>query len=188
MPACAPTYHTARPAPEKRMPDLDVGAVPPEEGKGQLVLDSTVPTSVREVLSTSSYHGTYVSGFGQESKPICATPCVVNLSYGPHTLEFVKGYLETETVTVNVTTKPTVYRVAPGKLQTHVGGMVTGIMLLSLGLSIGLTCLGVGAGLGNSTLVGVGVGGVAVGGVGAYLMHTSRNEITPGASVSFPVP
>jgi hypothetical protein len=187
--ACTPVYKTPRSMPDKVMPAVSLEDTPPIEGMGQVVLDNADGAShVKEILSTSSYVGTHVSGWGQTTAPICGTPCVANLPYGQHTLEFRSSMEDSYETTINVTRKPMVHRVANGKLVTHMGGLVTGIMLLSLGLSVGIACLGVGAGLGNSTLVGVGVGGIAVGGVGGYVMHASRSEITPGAMVSFPIP
>jgi hypothetical protein len=189
VPACAAKYSPKRSTPEPTMPTIDLASVPPVVDKGQVVLDSVDgAASVREILSTSSFHGTHVHAWGQQTAPICTTPCVANLSYGPHMLEFAHSHEDSYQATINVTTKPTVYRVAPGKFVTHPGGTIAGLTMLIFGGIAGMLGVAIGATTDNTALIGVGIGGAVLGGAGGFILSSSRNEITPGAMTQFPVP
>lgn len=172
------------------MPAVDLASMPAVPNQGQVVLDTVDgPASVIEVLATETWSGQYVSAYGERTAPVCVTPCIANLPYGARTLRFIsrvdRERVSTESVVV--TTNPTVHRYNVGRIRTHVGGMVGGITVATLGGVSAFTCLLTGAIIGSGTLVGVGVGSAAVMGAGFAWMSASRTEITPGTMTSFPV-
>lgn len=188
--ACGPKIYPAVPAPEKTMPAVDLASMPPVPNQGQVVLDTADgPATVVEVLATETWSGQYTSAYGERTAPVCITPCIANLPYGPRTLRF-SSRVDPERVStesVVVTSNPTVHRYNIGRVRTHVGGMIGGMTIATLGGISAVTCLITGAVLGNGAVLGVGVASAAVMGGGIYWANASRSEITPGTMTSFPV-
>lgn len=154
---------TVLPTPEvaREVPKLELPPPPPVPNEGRVSLDVVAGRAeVREEVSTTvgrsaiaGYRGSYG---GMETKPICTTPCVVNLSYGSHRLAFVpvepfSQKYQTSTMEVVIGPQPTAARVALERYETlHRGrsaGQITLVTLGGIGTLLGTICLPIGAAL-----------------------------------------
>ena len=167
--------------PDKTIPALVQPADPPDEGEGQVIIDTTNgPASVQ------------VSLFGSTSwtHPICATtPCAANLPYGTYNLIF-RGRndptLESKDI-LQVGRAPSVFRHTMGSVHSSFNLHFAGLVTLVLGLT--LIALGAFSFQDNnwsttSSAAVLGVGAAATG-AGAWMMSAGRMEITPSSSVQW---
>jgi hypothetical protein len=128
-------------------------------------------------------------------RPLCQTPCAVNLPRGQHELLFSNLDLSTgrtSVTSVRVGERPTVARHTLGRQTNSVGGLIGALLLGGLGLS--------GAALGGM-LMAFGTdesgadlrpaGGVVLGvgvamGIGAWVLgEVSRPTMQPGATTQW---
>lgn len=190
MLACSATIHAPPPAPARQAPAVDRAAVPPQPNTGQVILDTVDgPADVSEVLSSSfAYSTTGHSALGVQTARVCTTPCVANLPYGDHELRFtLRGAPDrTSTTFITATTTPTNHRYAVGTYRQHTNGTLGGMMMATVGGTLGLVGVMVGAGTDNGAATGAGVAGLAVAAIGLLIMHKSRTELQSGSLTSWP--
>lgn len=167
--------------PDKTVPELAQPTDPPEEGEGQVVLDTTNgPANVQ------------VSLFGSTSwtHPICATtPCATNLPYGTYNLIF-RGRndpaLESKDV-LQVGRAPSILRHTMGSTRSSYGTYMGGVIAATIGLSlalVGFLLLDDPTRSNSTGYAMLGVGGAATAG-GVWMMYSGRPEITPSSSVQW---
>lgn len=125
-------------APAKELPaEIDVPVEPPAPGTGRVILDTDgEPAKVVEITGTATatvggYNATIVG-----IRPLCTTPCVVDLPYGSHPI--VMRSLSDETrlseTELEVGARAKVFRHTLGE-RTDGGGLRTlGSSLLTLGV------------------------------------------------------
>jgi hypothetical protein len=188
--ACMPRTMAPPAAPSREAPAVDRALVPPVPGTGQVILDTVDgPADVEDILSSSfAYSTNGNAAFGQQTARVCTTPCVANLGYGEHELKF-RLRSDPDRVSsafITATTTPTIHRYAVGTHHRHPGGTFGGIMLATVGGTLGFVGVAVGGGTDNGALVGAGVGGLALGVLGLVLMSSSRDEIQSGTLTSWP--
>ena len=132
------------------MPVVIAEAPPPREGAGQVTLDAVGERArVERVTGRTQVVGaapgaaprargtpTFAPGTTQlMTRPVCVTPCTVNLPYGPHELLF--SALDPRsprgsTAYINVGRRPSVVRHTMGYQETHPVGTVSAMILLGL--------------------------------------------------------
>ena len=109
----------ARAKPARQIPTVVIEPAAPPPGTGRIVLDSADgPVMVEEVVAHAD--GSAVGGRGfayataTSTKPVCTTPCVVDLSAGNHQLLFGNpGDDDRLVATVVAGAKPSIFRAAP---------------------------------------------------------------------------
>ncbi len=192
-------------APEKKLPTVpDLPTDAPPRGASRVVLD-TPDEQARVVEIMGVTQGVVSNGRGTAyasavtTRPVCTTPCVVDLERGTHRLVFA-SQSDDERISeaeVQVGTKPTVVRHAIGSRRSHVGlGLLggTSLVLGITGLTVGGVLYGVGAGSSSKSADGVKDTGtmlLLVGGgltvVGAIVAYLARPEIQPGSTTQWPL-
>ncbi len=208
---CATRYLPPPQTPARVVPEVAAAPPPPTAGEGRVTLASTAGRARVELITQRTQIEPYTSGFGLAPRgssglalqtqytlrPLCLTPCAVNLPLGTHELLFSDvnpGTGRTSTAFVDVGATPSVLRHTLGRQTTSVGGLVGSIVMGGLGAALSLAgtmlllvhddadarhdsldvaggiTLGVGAGLG----------------VGALLLGlASRPTVQPGASTQW---
>lgn len=136
--------------PQRVMPTEVAEAPPPAAGEGRVVLDvANVPSRVDEVTARSEYTGVpqgmtvrsggnyMVGGRQRQTRPLCLTPCAVNLTLGYHELLFSALDDDTHTSTgfVTAATAPSVVRHVLGRETSSVGGLVGALIMGGFGVS-----------------------------------------------------
>jgi hypothetical protein len=166
--------------PDKTVPRLAVAAEPPDEGEGQVIIDTTNgPATVQ------------VSVPGLVTVPACATtPCAANLPYGTFRLDF-RGrddlQLHSSDV-VQVGRSPSVLRHTMGSTRQSSGLYTGGAVALSVGVVLigaGLLGLSDSSYMSRGAAIGSLAAGAAVTGGGVWMAYYGRPEITPGSSVQW---
>lgn len=145
MPGGGTVQVAAPPAPAAILPrELDRLPSAPTPGLTRVVLDAdNKRATVTEVLSWNDSRATavgtsvslWVTDHGERSRPICITPCEFDFVPGLHVLRFDAGPSRTETVQLQVGSKPKLVRVAVGYEIPSPGNRVPGVVLQVLGAS-----------------------------------------------------
>jgi len=132
---------------------------------------------------------------GLVTRPLCRTPCTINLPRGDHELLLTHADPSTDrssTAPVRIGARPSVLRHTLGHQQMSVAGLIGGLLLGSFGVGIGLTggaLLGIGEDSTGSDLrpaggILLGVG-VAMGILGWLWGDASRPTIQPGSTTQW---
>lgn len=141
--ACGPERLPPPAAPAQEIPHgVDVPDEPPAPGTGRVILDAN-GDKAKVVEITGS--ATAVSGGYRASvvgiRPLCTTPCVLDLPYGTHPLMLESTADETRRseAELEVGPRPKIFRHSLGERKT--GGAIgtVGSSLLALGVVTGLT-------------------------------------------------
>lgn len=147
---CSVRYLPPPVAPRRVVPVVVTEALPPREGAGQVTLDAVGERArVERVTGRTQVVGpapgaptrargtlTFAPGTTQlTTRPLCETPCTINLPYGPHELLFSAlnpRSLHRSTTYINVGRRPSVARHAMGYEETHPVGTTSAMILLGL--------------------------------------------------------
>jgi hypothetical protein len=180
-------------APERLLPPVAASGAP-ADGRGRVLLDVDGDHAVVDDVSGGSVSATgagrVFSGSLEVSQRLCVTPCVVDLTPGPHTLRFhstsdgargTDGY-------VNVDAGVNAYRVRLGQHRHHhvkrFAGIVTAV-LSGLFLLDGVAARNEGVTTGDRVgMIGIGAG---LGLLAYWLIHTSASVDQEGTGVQWPV-
>jgi hypothetical protein len=184
---------------------------PPHEGEGQVTLDVSTGRARAELVTQRTQVEPYQSGVGfaprgyggyapqaqYTLRPLCLTPCTVNLPQGTHEVLFSDvdmGSGRTSTAFVDVGAAPSVLRHAMGRQTSSVGGIVGAVVMGGLGTALSLAG-GMLMGFQDASQPGhenlAIAGGVTLGvgaalGVGAIVLGlTSRPTVQPGTSTQW---
>lgn len=204
--ACSARLLPPTAVPRRVVPSVVSEVPPPSSGEGRVVLDADGAARVDEVIQRSEatalpqvagiYRGTVYVGPQRVTRPLCLTPCAVNLAFGHHEVLFsvLDDPSRTSTGFINVGSSPSIARHAIGQTTSSPGGLigalvmgmfsiagfVTGPVLLGFGddeargrtgfVTAGWLTLGIGAALG--------AGAVALG-------LASRPTVQPGSTVQW---
>lgn len=134
--------------PERVAPDTSIApADPPSPTQGRVFLDvvdgPAKVSDVTEITTRSSVaHGksAYVMPALEEKKlrPLCITPCAVDLAQGWHSIVFesVKDETATSTADVTVSARPIAVRHALGREKPANGGYLAGLMMVLPGAGL----------------------------------------------------
>jgi hypothetical protein len=192
--ACFGTDHLPPPqAPEQIVPAVDPGGQP-APGLGRVLIDvDGDQATVQQVMggSIGAVGGGHAfAGALEVSRPLCVTPCKVDLSPGPQALRFVS---QTDPdrrgdAFINVDSATTVYRYKLGRSRRPYGrrtlAWITG--------AIGVFCdVGALATIRNSNVnmpIGYGVTGIVFTGLSWWLFHTSHFVEQAGTGVQWSLP
>ena len=197
-------------APERVVPTATNESPPLHEGEGQLTLDAVDGPAHADLVTGRTAVLNYAQSWGVRhrgstpvlatqlsTRPLCVTPCTVNLPLGPHEISFTsvdEASPRSGTAYINVGSHPSIVRHAMGFQETHVGGIVGALLLVGFGISgiaAGGALMGIHAAdsahandlgvVGGATL-GIG-GALTLGGIllGLY----SRPESQPGTTVQW---
>lgn len=200
---CSPEQLPPPSAPAREVPpDLDLPAEPPPAGAGRVVLDANgerakvVEITGSATATAGNYRATVIG-----LRPICTTPCVVDLPYGSHPLVFRSTTDETRMseLELDVGPKPKIVRHALGERKD--GGAVRTIGSTTLGLGL-LSALAGGIlwGIGElasdsgkpSSLTGTGQVLTGIGAAGVVLsiplLIIGRPSERPGATTEWSFP
>jgi hypothetical protein len=185
------------PVPEKKVPALpDDLKAPTRPGTGRLVLDVVGDNArVEEIVETTSEawasagpHVWRAEGRGEARRPVCRTPCAVDLSIGLHRLRFAssEGGRSGE-VEVQVDSQPRVVRYElgydksrswawPGLIYGLGGSVIAGGLLVTVAQKTEAD-----RGMGYAT-IGIGAGIVAI---AVLIDYLTRGEVREGSFVHF---
>ena len=206
---CSTRYLRPPPAPERVFLSLPDPPRPPAEDEGTVSIDVTDGPSRVELITQRtemlSPGGWSTRGrqwqaaqpvAGLQTRPLCLSPCTVNLPRGDHELllthaDPAEGM--TSSAFVRVGPRPSVFRHTLGRQETSVGGLVGALLLGSFGISALLTG-GVLMLIGNDETSGTDLrpaGGITLGigaamSLGAWLLgEASRPTVRPGATTQW---
>jgi hypothetical protein len=185
-------------APPREIPKgLDLPEDPPAPGTGRVIVEANGErASVEEVTGvlTGLEGGRPTSMIGV--RPLCTTPCVVDLPYGSHPLVLRSTTDETRqsTAELDVGPRPKVFRHALGERNDGGATHAVGVTFLSLGVVGAIT----GAllwGIGSANASGLEPTGKLVTGVSALsiliavpILIASRPTEQPGATTEWTLP
>jgi len=192
--ACIAPKMVPPPAPPAAIAPASLKEDPPRSSaKSRLVLDvAGTAAAAFEIVQTKSDEPD-----SHALRPLCETPCAVNLATGEHRIAFVSRSDLVGQETITLGPAPTVLREQLGYVQTHPVPFYGGIGAASLGglaLLFGLVLAAQGDGEGRdpATLRDIRVaGGVMIGasvallGAGWLLLHFGRTEMQPSAAAIF---
>lgn len=198
--ACGVEHLPPPAAPSRELPkDLEVPTEAPAPGHGRVILDTAgqrakaVEITGAATAMSGGYAATIVG-----VRPLCTTPCVVDLAYGSHSVMFrAEGDPEHQSeAEVAVGTRPKVVRHALGERKTGGAAASVGAALLLTGLSVALTgaiLWGVGgASKTGSSLEGTGQVLTGLGAAGFVLsipfLIAGRPTERPGATTEWSLP
>lgn len=190
-------------APPREVPkEVDIPGEPPPHGAGRVLLDANgdrakvVEITGAATASTGRYHATFVG-----VRPVCTTPCVVDLPYGSHPLVLRSTTDETRVseIELDVGAKPKIVRHTLGERKDGGAVRTVGASVLVLGAITALTgalLWGVGEAAlssGNTsgltgtgrTITAVGAGAVVL---SIPLMILGRPTERPGATTEWSLP
>ena len=194
----------ARPPPRTLPAEVVVPVDPPPPGRGRVILDTDgEPASVAEI--TSGTLGSSGGGGGGNGdpiafvKPLCTTPCVVDLPYGSHPilLRSTADATHQSETELDVGARARVFRHTLGERTDGGGVRVVGASVLTLGIlavAAGVVMWGAGAASshGAPSLV---TGGeiLTAGGSGGVLLSIpfllmGRPTERPGATTQWSLP
>jgi len=190
-------------APPREVPkDLDLPTEPPAQGTGRLVIDAH-GDKARVVEITGATTATAGNAFATVVgvRPVCTTPCVVDLPYGSHPLVFHSTTDEERMseVDVNVGPRSKVVRHTLGERKGSGAVRALGAVTMTLGITavvVGAIFWGTGALRSNNQdsrdVIGVGqlITGLGAAGVGVSipLFMLDRPTERPGATTEWHVP
>ncbi len=186
-------------APAREVPQVDVPVEPPAHGTGRIVLETNgerakvVEVTGSAMAASGGYRATVIG-----LRPLCTTPCVVDLPYGSHPLLLASTTDATRTseLELEVGAKPKVVRHTLGERKDGGAARTVGATLLTLGVTAALTgalLWGIGAAVSDSGhdsgLVGPGQILTASGGAGILfavpLLIVGRPTERPGATTEW---
>jgi hypothetical protein len=192
----------ALPPPEVPGPALPPPATDPlvAPGLGRIYVDvvdgPTVVRVVKPVTVTEKVDDEEVQTEELEDQAACRTPCVLDLSMGPHLFAFpMRGAGGVDLVTVTASANPTVYRRALGWRQRPGAGLVLGILGVTFGgssFATGAALLPVGLAKDNRGLtiaggITLGVGALlAAAGIWAITSNPQAEQAGAGAQYDLP--
>ncbi|HEY6555889.1 MAG TPA: hypothetical protein VI072_01395 [Polyangiaceae bacterium] len=127
----------------------DVPTTPPAPGTTRVIIDANGERmEVRERLKETSVHGTVYTngvagslyGYAATHKPVCITPCAVDMKPGSHVLEFQgETYERRSELQIQVGERPKVIRHAVGRIESEGDGSFWLGYLLTLGIGAVVT-------------------------------------------------
>ncbi|MBX3213207.1 MAG: hypothetical protein KF850_14325 [Labilithrix sp.] len=200
---CGPERLPPPGAPAREVPpDLDLPTEPPPAGAGRVVLDANgerakvIEITGSAAAAAGNYRATIIG-----LRPICTTPCVVDLPYGSHPLVLRSTTDETRVseLELDVGPKPKIVRHALGERKDGGAVRAVGSTVLVLGAITALTG-GLLWGIGElasksgspSSLVGTGQVLTGIGAAGIVvsipLMVIGRPTERPGATTEWSFP
>ena len=187
--------------PAKVVPaDLDVPVDPPLPGTGRVILETDgEPAKVVEITGSATawsggYHATIVG-----VRPLCVTPCVVDLPYGSHpiVLRSVSDATHQSETDLEVGARAKVFRHTLGERKDGGGLRTAGSSLLTLGVLAATTgavlwLVGSASSSGSSSLAsngqlltGLGAGGILL---SIPFLVAGRPTERPGATTQWNLP
>ncbi len=205
---CTPRYLRPPPPPDRAFVAIPDPPRAPAEDEGTVTLDVTEGSARVELLiqrtqidpnaqwatQNRPMQAGQTQG-GLVTRPLCRTPCTVNLPRGDHELVLTDvdpSSTRSSSASVRVGTRPSVFRHTLGQQQSSVAGIITALLLG--GLSLGATAMG-------GALLAIGsddygtdltpAGGISLGvgvalGVAAWLLgEASRPTIRPGSTTQW---
>lgn len=185
---------------------------PPVAGNGQVTLDVVGgPARVEEVTARNTpavwpSQSRSRMNFGTSAetlRPVCVTPCVVQLTVGPHEMRFsaLDDDERTSTDFVRVGTHPVMFRHVMGRRENNIGLRISGIFGVAMGiaaLTVGGALFGIGEAATNrdgtpsdsrDSIQRAGAGTLIGGGLltalSAVVLALSRPVEQPGASTQW---
>ncbi len=197
---CGVEHLPAPAAPAKVVPeDVDMPPEPPAAGMGRILLDANgerakvVEVTGSATASNGRYSATIVG-----IRPLCTTPCVVDLPYGTHPIVLQSTTDETHRseADLEVTARAKVFRHALGERRDGGAAQAIGTTVLTLGLvaaTTGALLWGLGsANSGGASLVekgqlitGLGAGGIVL---SIPFLVVGRSTERPGATTQWALP
>lgn len=125
-------------APAAEIPKVEHPESPPEPGMTRIILDANGDDAkVTEVLETAEARSGMSYAFAERKKPVCITPCVVDMKPGVHTLSFESRVDDRASyVDVQVGSRSKAVRHAMGHPLRKSGGEVWAHALTWLGLTV----------------------------------------------------
>ncbi|MBX3204214.1 MAG: hypothetical protein KF764_04045 [Labilithrix sp.] len=200
---CGPERLPPPSAPAREVPaDLDLPTEPPPAGAGRVVIDANgerakvIEITGSATAAAGNYRATIIG-----LRPICTTPCVVDLPYGTHplVLRSTTDPTRTSEVELDVGAKPKIVRHTLGERKDGGAAHTIGSSALVLGVVAALTG-GLLWGLGElaskpgqpSSLVGTGQVITGIGAAGIVLsiplLVVGRPTERPGATTEWSMP
>ncbi len=187
-----------QPPPRELPANVDVPDEPPAPGTSRVVLDANGDKAkVVEITGSATAAAGGYRAVVVGVKPVCTTPCVVDLPYGSHPLVLRSTTDETRQseLDLDVGPKPKVVRHTLGERRDGGAVRTVGASLLLLGITAGLTgaiLWGVGAGAHSDGLESTGqvVTAIGAGGIGLSipLFVIGRPTERPGATTEWTMP
>jgi hypothetical protein len=208
---CATRFLPPPQDPARVAPRVVTAPPPLREGEGQVTLSTTSGRARVELITARTQVEPYqwgngftprgYNGYAPQTqytlRPLCLTPCAVNLPLGTHELLFTDvnmGSGRTSTAFVDVGATSSIVRHTMGRQTSSVGGLVGSIVMGGLGVALALAG-GMLIGFQDASdpsRAGLAVaGGVTLGigaglGVGATILgFASRPTLQPGASTQW---
>ncbi|TAK32678.1 MAG: hypothetical protein EPO40_01870 [Myxococcaceae bacterium] len=152
---CATRYLPPPRQPARVAPRVENEPVALREGEGRVTLDTPDGPASAELITqrtqiAGAQGGTYVGHHGHAAfvpstqytlRPLCQTPCAVNLPVGAHQILFTSvdpSSGRSSAAYVNVGATPSIARHAMGRQSTSVGALVGGILMAGLGAALSL--------------------------------------------------
>jgi hypothetical protein len=181
----------ARPPSRTLSAEVEVPHDPPAPGRGRVILDTDgEPASVVEITSGATVIGV---------RPLCTTPCVVDLPYGSHpiVLRSTSDESRQSETELDVGARPKVFRHILGERSDGGGLRMVGASVLTLGIlafAAGAVLWGTGSASSHGSPSLVTSGEVlTAGGVGGVLLSIpflvmGRPSERPGATTEWSLP
>lgn len=191
LPAAAP--------PAKVLPaDLDVPVEPPPPGTGRVILDTNgEPAKVVEITGAATASNGAYSATIVGIRPLCTTPCVVDLPYGSHplVLHSISDESHQSETEIDVGARAKVFRHTLGERKDGGSLRTAGGSLLTLGLlaaTTGAILWFAGSKNHSGDLAGTGqlVTGLGAGGVALSIpfLIVGRPTERPGSTTQWNLP
>jgi hypothetical protein len=141
--ACGAQQLPPPPAPTREVPALDLPDGPPAAGTGRVIVDTNGErarvSEIASVATATTYRGNMATIV--DVRPLCTTPCVLDLPYGTHplVLQSTSDESHQSSAELDVGPRQKVFRHALGE-RTDGGPVRTiGLSLMGLGLVTALT-------------------------------------------------
>jgi hypothetical protein len=135
---CGVQQLPAAAAPAKVIPaDLDVPVEPPAAGTGRVILETNgEPAKVVEITGTATATNGRYSATIVGVRPLCTTPCIVDLPYGSHplVLHSISDATHQSETELEVGARAKVFRHALGERKDGGALRTVGSSLLTLGV------------------------------------------------------
>lgn len=166
------------PAPSREIPELDLPEGPPAAGTGRVIVDTNGEkarvSEIRSVATAVAHTGGHTTTI-VDVRPLCTTPCVVDLPYGTHplVLQSMADESRQSTAELDVGPRPKIFRHALGERTD--GGTAR---------AIGTTVMGLGAVTAVTGAILWGVGALAESSDGRPSSLVSPGQITLAAGAS----
>lgn len=198
----------ARPTPSRAVPRLpvDPGPIPP--GNGRVLIDSddgqveVLELIARKRIETSALFRQKDEPMSEQVRPLCTTPCAIDLPYGTHHLLFQQALTDKEVTKdweadVSFSEHPGVYRVTlqekkiPKLKKTGEIVTIVGSSIVAVGGTLAAADRDVGTPSSDGLLTAsiatatLGLGMVIV---GLVVENQNRGYIRPGSDTQFAMP